>query len=207
MKARTSTRTRLVRGAAATATAAVLAGGVVATSASADGSSDGGSTENAYTIPNYASATVAGMPQHYDSGQYANMPAVTGAMACDPGNPDGISPVAGRQWAYYSGDGSLGSRNANVTVTGWTSGAKALNAITTDGTQCTLQEGWRQVDSTRFSRTLTNGTEYAVVTRVNNVLVAVVAGDQGSPAANKRVALGEAAKVTGRVVLNYPPAA
>lgn len=204
MNARTSTR--LVRGAAAAATAAVLAGGVVATSASADGGGDGG-TENAYTIPNYASATVAGMSQSYDGGQYAKTPAVSGAMACDPGNPGGISPVAGRQWSYYSGDGSIGSPNANVTVTGWKSGAKALNAITTDGTQCTLQDGWRQVDSTRFSRTLSNGEEYAVVTRVNNVLVAVVTGNQGSPAANKRVALGEAAKVTGRVVLNYPPAA
>lgn len=191
----------LVRGAAAVATAAVLAGGVAATSASAS------DTENAYRIPNYASTTVAGMPQQDDSGQYAKMPAVTGAMACDPGNPDGISPVAGRQWTYYSGDGSLGSPNAITTVTGWTSGAKALNAISRDGTQCTLLDGWRQVDSTRFSKTLSNGDEYAVVARVGNVLVAVHAGNQGSPAANKRVATAEAAKVAGRVVLNYPPAA
>lgn len=159
-----------------------------------------------YPIPNVASRSIAGMPQHADFGQSPRVPAMSGAMVCDPGNPTGLTPVAGRSWMYWSGSGTIGDPSADVTVTGWKDGAAALAGIGSGKTHCLLQEGWHRTATTPLAQTYANGTERAVVTRVQNLLVSVVA-DKGSGSASLAAARDEATKISGRLTLAYPPAA
>lgn len=162
----------------------------------------------AYEIPNVQPKTIGGEHVQYDGGQYAEMPAMSGAMVCDPGNPSGIRPVAGREWSYYDPADDSAHNSADLAITGWKSGASALKAISNNGTQCVLLNGWHQVAAAPGYRLFTNGTAYDAVIRVGNLLVSVEAEAPGrTPAQAKRMAMSGAARAAVNLAFDYPSAA
>ena len=165
--------------------------------------------ESTYDIPSVQPARIGQNGWHSDTGQYPKQPAMMGAMECDPGNPDGMTPVAARSWAYYDDTVTDNDDSADVSVTGWTSGAAALKAVTNDGTHCTLLAGWRPVGGGEYTRLFTDGAHaYAVVVQVGNLLVSVRTElPHAGLAAAKKQAVANAAKVAGKVLVNYPAAA
>lgn len=161
-----------------------------------------------YDIPDVASPSVAGMALHADSGQDENRAPICGAMSGDHDNPAGLVPVAGRGWVYRSGPESFASPSADVTVTGWVDGIRALNVLTEGGTHGVLLGGWREVRASRFTRTYANDREeFAVVTRVGEVLAAVRVDSCVSASRSRTIAMREIGKVAGRLAANYPPEA
>lgn len=187
-----------------TATAAVVA----ATAAGVLGGSSAHATTGpdvAYDIPSVQPRTIGGERVQYDGGQSAMMPAMQGAMGCDPGNPSGIQPVAGRDWMYYDAQNDSTNNNADLAITGWKSGAAAMKAISNDSTQCVLQDGWRQVAATPGYKLFTNGTAYDAVVRVGNLLVSVEAeAPGGSPSEAKHMAQSGALRTAVQLALHYP---
>lgn len=185
--------------AAATVTGAVTAPAAMAASGSG----------SAYKIPSVQPKSIGGERVQYDSGQYAKMPAMSGAMVCDPGNPKGIRPVAGRDWSYYDPNNDVAGNDAELTITGWRSGAAAMKALSHDGTQCVLQDGWRQVGAgSSIYKLFTNGSAYDAVVRVGNLLVSVNAEMPNStPAAAKGTAQRAALRTAVNLAFHYPAGA
>jgi len=161
-----------------------------------------------YKIPSVQPKTIGGESVQYDGGQYANMPAMEGAMMCDPGNPKGIRPVAGRDWMYYDPADDVAGKSADLAITGWRSGAAAMKAISNGGTQCVLLDGWRQVTASPGYKLFTNGTAYDAVVRVGNLLVSVEAeAPSGTPAQAKRMAMSGAVRAAVNLAFDYPAGA
>ncbi|MBB2892374.1 hypothetical protein [Flexivirga oryzae] len=187
-----------------TAVAAVTVTGVM-TGASAHAET---TARAPYKIPSVQPKTIGGEKVQYDGGQYADMPAMQGAMSCDPGNPKGIRPVAGRDWMYYDPANDFSGKSADLVITGWESGAAAMKAISNDGTQCVLLDGWRQVAATPGYKLFTNGVAYDAVIRVGNLLVSVEAeAPSGTPAQAKQIAMSGASRAAVDLAFDYPAGA
>ncbi|AKU18086.1 hypothetical protein [Luteipulveratus mongoliensis] len=204
MKTRTSYR---LIGLALAGTAA-LGGGVAAAQTSHADTSHAQAATPAYNVPNVAPTKIAGQPIQWDSGQYDLMPAMS-AMTCDPGNPGGLSPVAGRMWDYYDGSNDLDQNTAEVHVTGWKDGRAALKALSNNGTDCVLNDDWREVNTGKADHKLfTNGHDYEAVVRVRNMLVATeVSLPNGTAARARQIAQTQAQGAADKLASHYPSAA
>lgn len=161
-----------------------------------------GPSDVAYPIPDVQSARIDGMPLRGDLGQYARVAPVLGAMSCDPGNPGGTEPIAGRSWVYYAGAGRLGDPSADVVVTGWVDGKAAFDGLGAT-TACRFTSGWKRLSKNALTLTYGKGDDRAVVSRVGNLLVAVRV-DKGTADHALKVARGEAARLSGVLTVDYP---
>jgi hypothetical protein len=73
-----------------------------------------------------------------DLGQLRNIPVVMG-QACDPLNPSGVGPVAGRSWSWRQvGVRQSQEIDVDVTVTGWQAGngSRAFAELVDNKGQC-----------------------------------------------------------------------
>jgi hypothetical protein len=77
-----------------------------------------------YQIPDSVAFTAAELPDgltlNFD-GAGAKQPTVDGQV-CDPGNPQALRPITGRQWSWVDSCGSMTSTTVNLIVTGWKTG-------------------------------------------------------------------------------------
>ncbi|AKU17833.1 hypothetical protein [Luteipulveratus mongoliensis] len=202
---------KLIRRSVATTAIAVLAmsgAGVAAAEASpAPAAGAAATVQRAITtIPDVAPSQMAGWPIAWDLGQTPNIAPIMRAQRCDPVNPDGLAPTAGRNWAYFdASDGdNLTKMSADLTVTGWANGRQALRAMRTDGGRCTLMPGWHEVPWAGTSKSthlmLKNGKQYAAVVVKGNYLVsASIWAGHHTAAESRAVAITGAAETVANL--------
>lgn len=137
---------------------------------------------NAWEIPDARPAGVAileelGAPQRLSN--YPRTSAVPGLMACDPGNPDGVEPMAGQDAMFYSEAGS--GPTIDIQVTGWEDSAAAWDGLLTDDYMSCTWDGagepqpWpgEESDEDRLIVPGTDGETMAAVVRQGDYLVSV----------------------------------
>jgi hypothetical protein len=112
-----------------------------------------------YQIPDSVAFTAAELPDGLTlsfDGASPRQPTVIG-QGCDPGNPDGARPIAGRQWSWVDGSGKMTSTSVSLIVTGWKSGTGrvAFDQFVADTGYCRWVDPQTAVD---FSTTASDQT-------------------------------------------------
>lgn len=117
---------------------------------------------------------------------YPRTAPVDGLMACDPGNPGGVEPLAGQSATYYVEEGS--DRSIGITVTGWADSTAARDGLVNgDYTSCAWEsavgdaEPWpgQEGDEDRLVFSGADEGVAAAVVRQGDYLVSVTVHAEG----------------------------
>ncbi|WP_114905630.1 hypothetical protein [Ornithinimicrobium murale] len=159
---------------------------------------------NAWEIPDARPTAVDALDELGPPQLFMNYPRtvpVSGLMACDPGNPGGVEPLAAQHVSYFQQDAR--GPVIDITVTGWEDSDAARDGLVDDDyTSCAWDDRAGQVEAWPGREgdedyLLVPGTERGLVAAVvqqGDYLVTVTVRDESDPEAVTGVATEIASK-------------